>query len=142
MSALQPDKGLCPESVMRNLSHRFSSFNSQSATVIAESFFNEVEWHLIRGAKHSLGEAVKYAHEGISVNRRLTAVQIQRDVSENQPQASIMMSRLRTITFLSHYLWKNPNILVSKLIARGCVVVIWTTSRDQGRSQVVPHAAC
>lgn len=50
---------------------RFSSFNSQSATVIAESLFDEIKWHLFRDAKHLLGEAVKYAHEEISVNRRL-----------------------------------------------------------------------
>lgn len=99
MSAPQPDRGLCSVSVLRILSQRFSSFNSQSATVIAESFFDEIEWHLFRDAKHLLGEAVKYAHEGISVNRRLTAVHLQRDGNENQPQASIIMSRSQTITF-------------------------------------------
>lgn len=71
-----------------NFSQRVSSFNSQSATVIAESFFDEIEWHLFRDAEHLLGEAVKYVHEGISVNRRLTALSLQSTCKETKVKIS------------------------------------------------------
>lgn len=52
------------ESVLQIFSPNFGSFNSQSTTVIAESFFDEIERHLLEDVKQMLGgyvEAVQYA---------------------------------------------------------------------------------
>lgn len=77
---------------------RFGSFNSQGTTVIAESFFDEIERHLFGDEKKLLGdcvEAVQYAHERISRG----AAHLQRDASANQPQASNDLITTCHITF-------------------------------------------